>query len=267
MTTPDQYSAEAGCGQRLRKAREAANLTVDDVATRLRMPVRVVESLEAEDWSRLGAPVFIRGQLRSYGRLLGLATAPLHVASGVAPIQPAKLQPRTYTPPMQRVAELFAKRAVYIVITAALAIPVWVATRTHFAVPLQSSSTIDPTATVARVAAKNAPASAARRNPVVASMTPVKRTTAAADGLSLHFKDDSWVRLTAVDGRLLEEVVLAAGDVREFRLGEVGEIVIGNAGAVEIRQQGRVLDLTPFQRANVARFTVSSDGSLQAVAQ
>ena len=65
-----------GCGARLRKAREAAGLSEADVADRLKMPVRVVRSLESEDWSRLGAPVFVRGQLRSYSRLLGLTTQP-----------------------------------------------------------------------------------------------------------------------------------------------------------------------------------------------
>ena len=35
-----------GCGERLRAAREAAGLSVDDVASRLHMPARVVRSLE-----------------------------------------------------------------------------------------------------------------------------------------------------------------------------------------------------------------------------
>jgi cytoskeleton protein RodZ len=54
-----------GCGQRLRAAREAAGLSLHDVAGRLKMPVRIIEALEAEDWARIGAPVFVRGQLRS----------------------------------------------------------------------------------------------------------------------------------------------------------------------------------------------------------
>ena len=78
---PDGHmpDGDRGCGARLRKAREAAGLTQADVASRLKMPVRVVDSLESEDWSRLGAPVFVRGQLRSYSRLLGLMTAPMVV--------------------------------------------------------------------------------------------------------------------------------------------------------------------------------------------
>ena len=41
---------DRGCGDRLRRAREAAGLRVEDVAERLKMPARVVRSLEpAED--------------------------------------------------------------------------------------------------------------------------------------------------------------------------------------------------------------------------
>jgi cytoskeleton protein RodZ len=265
MTTQDHHGAEAGCGMRLRRAREEAGLSVADVATRLKMPARVVESLEAEDWGRLGAPVFVRGQLRSYARLLGLATAPVHEASGVAPVQPTRLQPRTYTPPMQRLAEQFARRAVYVVITAALAIPVWVATRTHFALPVQESSSLDLPADEAaaiRVDHATAPPPTA----VVASMAPVAPRAIAAPALSLKVSADSWVRVTGTDGGILEETMLRRGDSRIYADGKVHSVVIGNVDAVEVRTHGQVQELAAFERANVARFTVSSDGSLQALA-
>ncbi len=269
MTTPDQHGAEAGCGQRLRKAREAAGLSVADVAIRLKMPARVVESLEAEDWDRLGAPVFVRGQLRSYGRLLGLATAPLHAVSGVGPIQPPHLQPRTFTPPMQRLAEQLARRAVYIVITAALAIPVWVATRTHFTLPVQASSSLDqPGVTSPGADTDRSPYARGQQQPtaVIASLAPVTHRPAAPPFLALEFAAQSWLRVVAADGRIIEEALLAAGESRSYASGEVGQVSLGNAGAVDVRRRGAVQDLTGFQRANVARFTVSSDGSLQPVA-
>src|SRR5690606_39323578 len=70
MKSSDHMAGRAGDGERLRKAREAAGLDVAEVARRLKMPVRVVQSLENEDWEGLDAPVFVRGQLRSYARLL-----------------------------------------------------------------------------------------------------------------------------------------------------------------------------------------------------
>jgi cytoskeleton protein RodZ len=38
--------------------------------------------------------------------------------------------------------------------------------------------------------------------------------------------------------------------------------VIGNATAARVQRDGRVVDLAPYSHSNVARFTVSSDGSL-----
>src|SRR3546814_871101 len=111
-----------GAGERLRAAREAAGLTQADVASRLKMPLRVVQSLEQEDWSRLGAPVFVRGQLRSYSKLLKLPFDPVVEASGVSPVMPPTLTPRTFTSPVQRFAEQAARRMVYIVMTVAIAI-------------------------------------------------------------------------------------------------------------------------------------------------
>ena len=132
---PNQAAPDGdrGCGERLRRAREAAGLRLEDVAEQLKMPVRVVRSLEEEDWSRLGAPVFVRGQLRSYSRLLGLATSTTLEASGVAPIEPPTLVSHSYTPRLQRLMEQGTRRLVYIVITAAIVIPVWLATKPHLA--------------------------------------------------------------------------------------------------------------------------------------
>lgn len=268
MTTPEHHGAEAGCGLRLRKAREAAQLSVGDVAARLKMPVRVVESLEAEDWGRLGAPVFVRGQLRSYARLLGLATAPMYAASGVGPVVPVQLQPRTFTPPMQRLAEQFARRAVYIVITAALAIPVWVATRTHLAVPVQGSSSLDLPATPAGDASATAVADAApSRSAVVASMAPMPPPAQAASGLSIEVSGDSWLEVVGNDGRTLEESIVRAGERRVYAPGQVRRVVIGNVEGVKVHRRGVTQDLSAFRRANIARFTVSSDGSLQPVSE
>ena len=137
----DVSEPDRGCGARLRKAREAAGLRLEDVAAQLKMPVRVVESLENEDWDRLGAPVFVRGQLRSYSRLVGLATSTTLQASGVAPIEPSKLVSRSYTPRMQRLMEQGTRRLIYIVITAAIAVPVWLATKPHLAI---SPATVQP---------------------------------------------------------------------------------------------------------------------------
>ncbi len=62
---------EAGYGKRLRIARETAGLSVNEVAERLRLQVKVVLSLELEKQGKELAPAFVRGYLRNYSHLVG----------------------------------------------------------------------------------------------------------------------------------------------------------------------------------------------------
>ncbi len=267
---PDSSMPEGdrGCGMRLRRAREAAGLTQSDVASRLKMPASVVHSLEIEDWSRLGAPVFVRGQLRSYSRLLGLTTAPMVAAAGVGPVEPPMLVPRTYTPPMQRLAEQLARRLVYIVLTAAIIVPVWLATRPHLGIVAHDSAPLDvPVDTRSiNIGQSDAAATTQDPRPLVASLAPMASATAPAGELSLRLSADSWVEVAAPDGRLLEKSLLRAGQEMHYRIEDVGSVELGNASAVIVRRNGTPVDLTPYLRSNVARFTVSSAGSLSPVA-
>jgi cytoskeleton protein RodZ len=262
QVNPDESRLHAG--EQLRVAREAAGLTQADVAARLKMPLRVVRSLEEEDWSRLGAPVFVRGQLRSYARLLGIAADPVVEAAEVAPVSPPVLTPRTFTPPLQRLAEQVARRFVYVVMTAAIAIPVWLATRPQADLVAHDAAPLDVPATQRGT---SPPADARPRDrvdpgprPLVASLAPLPQRS--APGLVLSFEGDSWMQVIGEDGETLEQTLVRSGEERSYDAGEVTAVVLGNAAAVEVRTRGKTRDLAPYMRANVARFTVSSDGSL-----
>ncbi|MEN1925009.1 helix-turn-helix domain-containing protein [Luteimonas qiangzhengi] len=272
--------SQQGSGLRLRQAREAAGLGIAEVAAQMHVPVRVVSSLEEGRWEHLGAAVFVRGQLRSYARIVGLSEADLLVADELPPVTPPALQPRTFTPRYRRIAEQAARRMVYVVITATLVVPVWMVTRGHMEGSPAEVASLDlarsPVAEGQGATALNNPTQRQQR-PLTASMTPIqtRRTqpsaaveagASGAPALALRFKEDSWVEISGRDGRQLEQALLRAGEERSYAAGEVSRIVLGNAGAVEVIRFGDIQDIQPFQRANVARFTVSSDGSLAPLA-
>ena len=260
--------AENNCGPRLREAREAAGLSVADVAKRLKMPIRVIESLEAGEGGRRESPVFVRGQLRSYARLLGVRID-LEPTAGMGnrgPIEPPRLEPRTYTPPMRRMADKLMGRMVYIVITALIAVPVWMATRSHLDTQqLSADASLDlPTSATTTPRSPGSPPQDAQPRPLVASMASLPpRAVEPAPALSIRFDGDSWVEIAAPDGNMLERGLIKAGERREYAKGQVARVLLGNAGAVQVSGNGSVQDLSAFQRANVARFTVSSDGSIE----
>lgn len=266
--TDQSHHALAGCGDRLRLAREAAGLSVDDVAARLHMPARVVKSLEAEDWSRLGAPVFVRGQVRSYSRLLGLTTAPMMAALDVGPVEPSRLVSRTHTPKAQWWAEQIGRRLVYIILTLSLAVPAWVATRQHLSGGNVGTAPLDAPVDPSAARTPTALAEPASPRTVVASMAPVATQQVAqiapAGDFVLRTSAESWLEVTAPDGVAVEKGLLPAGSERRYAAAQVGRLTIGNASAAQLEHRGRTVDLVPFARANVVRFAVSSDGSLVA---
>lgn len=63
---------QPGFGAQLKAGREARGLAVADVAAKLKLTGRQVEALEAEDLSHLPNPVFVRGFVRNYARLVDL---------------------------------------------------------------------------------------------------------------------------------------------------------------------------------------------------
>lgn len=261
-------SGVEGCGARLRQAREAKGLTVEDVSSRLKMPIRAIRALEADDWSQAGAPVFVRGQLRSYARLLGINLDLDLRSAEVGNGAPPELISRTHTPRYQRVIEQASRRAVYIALTAVIALPVWLTTRPHFVSTPQVESLEIPA--VARVPVDRLavePIAPPQRTPVIASLGSLHSSAAAnSTGLSLSFSGDSWIQVYGADGRMLEQGLVGSNQHRSYEAGQVSRVVLGNVSAVEVHKHGEPVDLAPFIRANVARFTLSSEGSLAPVA-
>ncbi len=59
-------------GQALQAGREARGLSREEVAKALRLSISMVRRLENEDWEKMPVPVFVRGYVSSYARLVGL---------------------------------------------------------------------------------------------------------------------------------------------------------------------------------------------------
>lgn len=252
----DTHSAGTAAGERLKRAREAAGMSLAEVSARSRLPVHVLSTLESGDWDRLGPPVFVRGQARSYARLLGICLDDETLPSPFTTTQIPSLVSHVHVPRYRYVAENLARRAVYIVLTASLVVPVWLATRSHADAASVASLDVAP--------AQAAELASPPRTPMVASIAPLPASTSPATGgvLEIEFNGDSWVQMFDAQGAVLEKGLLRAGDRRALAPDSVSRFVLGNASAVQVRVHGEPVDLAPYTRANVARFTLSSDGSL-----
>jgi cytoskeleton protein RodZ len=258
-------------GLRFRHARERMRWSLESAAQQLKLPVAVLDAIEREDWARLGAPIFVRSYLGSYARLLGL---PPGIADEVVRGTP--------TPQLGEIGSLAASRkpdrrigglaAVAIVVLVLLGF----AAAFYFGMPGQATSTgsLDATPAIAAAAAADRPA------PRVAAQAAVATAPGAIDPnigspdassaqpgeLHLEFRGDSWVEVLGPDGLTVERGLAAAGTERRFAAGQVGQFTLGDASVVGLRVGGVLQDLSGVGAAKVARFTVSSDGSIHPAA-
>lgn len=250
MSTHHEKQIE--CGQRLADARTNAGLSIDEIARKSRIPAKTLNALELGDWDRLGASVFVRGQVRSYAKLLGLDAESLLADAQLEMAHPVTLVSHEHVSGWERFFNQLGMKVVYVVMTAGLAIPVYMAV-TRSPVPEQDQLAAQATRPTAAAQRRT------EREPVAASMASLPKPPPAL--LSFDFEGESWVQFHAADGRLLEQGMMKPGDQRQFKSGELGRAVIGNAADVRIRHAGTAIDMSPWMRSNVARFAVSSDGS------
>ena len=105
--------------------------------------------------------------------------------------------------------------------------------------------------------------------PVVASMAPFASTTAApvaetqaaaapsgAHALVLKLSAASWVEIVGTDGNKLEYGILPAGSERRYTSDTPLSVRLGNAEGAEVSVDGKIIDLAPYRRANIARLRV-----------
>jgi cytoskeleton protein RodZ len=280
---------QASVGQILHDAREAQGLTRENAAIRLRLMQRQIEAMEADDFAGLGQPVFARGFVRNYARLLGLAPEALLARMEGAPAEPATVSP--LPPPSQR-SWLTSPWLIVLLLGVLLAGAVPVAlywwlnseveeidpgrapavqprpTPTHapapilVPVPAPAPATelpvVEPTVSLPGAApSEPVPASpdapAAVRAEAGATAAPA---TVGKGVLHLEFGADSWTEIKDASGKMILRKLNVAGSSVDVQGVPPFALVIGNAAQAKLTYNGRPIDLKPFVDVTVARFTL-----------
>jgi cytoskeleton protein RodZ len=268
--------ASGPVGQTLRDAREAQGLGVDDVAARLRLMRRQIEAMEADDFDALGQPVFARGFVRNYARLLGLAPDPLLADMGGATAEPVAVRPEAPLPSRNWLTSpwlLLALFGVAVLAVVPVALYWWLnsdedempagATRAPAVAPATpaAAGTVPadpPVAAEAPPTPEAVPAVPAVQDAgtVAADEAPPAVAPVVRGVLQLEFGADSWVEIRDATGRMLHRQLDTAGSSIEVRGAPPFDVVVGNAAQVRMTYNGRPIDLKPFIDVTVARFTL-----------
>jgi transcriptional regulator with XRE-family HTH domain len=189
----------AATGATLRQAREAAGLSLADVASRTRVPLRQLESIERGSYAALPSPTYAVGFARAYARAVGADE--VQAAAGVrAELASAGPRPPGYEPYVVPDPARLPSRGLMIV-SAGAALAVLILAALWFATDLFRRG--------------GAPVSVqvpAATRAVGAAPTPAPAASATTGQVRLAAIGEVWLRLYDADNKTLFLGVMKPGD-------------------------------------------------------
>ncbi len=278
-------------GRMLREARERLGMSVADVAGQIKLAVRQIEALEADDFQRLPEMPFVRGFVRSYARILHLDAQALLAALPQTEAVPVRLEPVSVEAPFpgahspQR-QNLIWLGAALLLAVAVVAFAVWhfttppaepEAVKTETPVPLPDEAQViaaspvvesgviaPPPATAKQSSAETAQPPVAVVKPPVSQDVPQAKAkklpgaSSQTSALRLAFDGESWAEVRDKDGNMLSSQTNSPGSELRLDGNAPFSLVIGQAASVRLYYKGKQVDLTPYTSSLnvVARLTL-----------
>jgi len=298
MTIPEQPRLFAEpLGQRFASARATLGWSAAEVASRMRLPVHIVHTIESEDFEKIGAGIYLRGYLTNYARLVGVpAQAVDDVLQQHAPVPP-QLVASGRISHSRYLFDRYSGAALYVVLTGVIFVPL-----VMFAMNMGSDvgarllplDTPSPTSLVAAdgtaqakggadapntgsqplplpgegAASVSGGPSAPTDSPLMASFTPmtsparapVAAPESAGQTLRMTLNEAGWVEIVDADGKRLEFGILPAGTQRNYASDRPLDVRIGNTTGARLEVNGQPQDISAFNHGNVARFRLFAAG-------
>lgn len=278
---------EPGPGSLLQQARLDRQLSLEDAAQKLRLAPKQLQAIEQDDYARLPGPTYVRGYLRSYAQLLGLAPETVIARYNCQPAAAAPVDLAKHTPTPQMSSDHHVIKITTLVVAGLIlglaaiwwhgrddspvrlrkppvltleeAPPAAASIPQEDAAPIQQADTASVPSDLRASATPSGNTDTREFPRLTATATP--KEAAGASGprpLVLHFQQESWADVRdGAQNRLLYTTVPAG---RVIRLGGAPpfSVYLGNAGGVRVEFNGQPLDLGRYQRGPVARFTLGN---------
>lgn len=242
-------------GERLREARERQKVSLHAIAEKTNISVRFLDAIEKNQFDKLPGGIFTRGFIRSYAVQVGLD--PDAAVTQFLSDEPGAREEIDDGPVGNRaglgIALMLAAGVVVIGLVLGLVYlfaPDWLGIRS--AAPVAPPATVATTASIDASAGAPAPSSlpsssgpgAAAAASISTSTPPAMPEVAAADTpkaplhLVLQPSGTCWVQVSA-DGQMRVARELAAGETVTIEAAERLQIVVGDAGSLAYRLNGR----------------------------
>jgi cytoskeleton protein RodZ len=292
-TQADSPPTATTAGGLLKAARQAVGMHLAVLSANLKVPVRQLEALEADEYLVDQSPVFARGLAASVCRQLRVDPAPVlalmplsasHLASTGAARQPftapANLGRLTPTSPVAAFKTVWISLGMLLLIAGLIWLPnfsqwawferlrasLWVSEpAAQTASPVAESVALG--ATGPGFASSEPEPKSLTEIPPVLPMVPPAMAQAAASGtlgapavseseLVFSAQNMSWIEVRDAQKQLVWNGVLNAGDSKRLPVSLPVSVVVGRSDAIQLSVKGQPFDLKPHTQVNTARFEV-----------
>jgi cytoskeleton protein RodZ len=275
---PDGTS-QSSLGRLLTAAREEKGLNIEDVTKQLRMSAHQIKALENDDFRALPNPMYTRGFIRNYARLLQLdPELLLHMYSNHVPTQtlhsislPSENIPIFNQSKKPWLSYVIASAVIAIALGSWLiymgyaenhadkAVATQLPTASHKHKPKAEAATTEPLPmpalpaaereTVESTVTEGTPPAAVTRN--VQQSAPSGIAT-----LKLTFSDHTWVSVTDRNNKEIFNKTESAGSEDIVQGQPPFKIIIGNVSGSKLVFNDKPVDLVPYTKLNVAHLTL-----------
>lgn len=233
-------------GQRLREAREAKGLSVEDIAAQTRIPTRHLTSLEESDWDKLPAATYSIGFAKNYAGAIGLDRNEIgeQLRAEMGGARPAYAHPEIYeaadparTMPKGLVFGALALLAIFVL-----------------AFTWLNNRSLEPDEAVAEAQNVTAPvANEVAPPPTPAAAQPVVLTATDAVWLEVKDGDVTLKQGQMAPGERYEVPVNAAAPVLTTGKPEALTVTVGTQQAPAVGEPGRTVSGVSLKAADLLR--------------
>ncbi|WP_330332961.1 DUF4115 domain-containing protein [Streptomyces sp. NBC_00536] len=272
----ERPAAGPSIGTALQQARIAAGLTVDEVSSTTRVRIPIVHAIEQDDFTRCGGDVYARGHIRTLARAVHLDPEPLvesyDAAHGgrPAPTPAAPMfEAERIRPERQRPNWTAAMVAAIVAVIGFVGFTVLKGGDDETKRPVAEGSASPQPAK--QPGAKPATPAKPQQTPQAPKPEPSDSAIAAApkDVVTVVLTAstaESWISAKDHSGRLLFDGTLQPGDTKTFTDKQSIDLVLGDAGAVQLFVNGKEIK-GGFESGQVERLTYTKDDQRQGAAQ
>jgi cytoskeleton protein RodZ len=230
-------------GAQLKQSREERGISLRQIAVATKISMVALEALERNDLSRLPGGIFSRAFVRAYALEVGLDPDQTveqflieyeqnHSRAAEKAVPEVTADDRAFLERQRRAARWLRGVSISFVILIAALVIGWRVSRNKAASSQDSAASASEASpgqvTPPAVVEPSANAVAPQPAETLPAAAPVAENEVA---VRLQFSSDCWVRAT-VDGTVVLDQVMNAGETREVKPGRDVYLQVGNAGAV-----------------------------------